>query len=84
MRRKTRLHFHEFMREVHRELQELKGIADPLDELGKRMAQRFRLICFDEFHVADMPDAMILYRLLDALFKNRVHHHHEQLPPRRG
>jgi cell division protein ZapE len=72
VRRKTRLHFHEFMREVHRELQELKGIADPLDELGKRMAQRFRLICFDEFHVADMPDAMILYRLLDALFKNRV------------
>jgi cell division protein ZapE len=70
--RKTRLHFHEFMREVHRELQELKGIADPLDELGKRMARRFRLICFDEFHVADMPDAMILYRLLDALFKNRV------------
>ncbi|MFX1680586.1 cell division protein ZapE [Mitsuaria sp. CC2] len=70
--RKTRLHFHEFMREVHRELQELKGIQDPLDELGKRIARRFRLICFDEFHVADVTDAMILYRLLDALFKNRV------------
>lgn len=70
--RKTRLHFHEFMREVHRELQELKGIPDPLDELGKRIARRFRLICFDEFHVADVTDAMILYRLLDALFKNRV------------
>ena len=36
--RKTRLHFHEFMREVHRELAELKGVADPLDELGERMA----------------------------------------------
>ncbi|MDC8783645.1 cell division protein ZapE [Roseateles koreensis] len=70
--RKTRLHFHEFMREVHRELQELKGIADPLDELGKRIAKRFRLICFDEFHVADVTDAMILHRLLDALFKYRV------------
>lgn len=70
--RKTRLHFHEFMREVHRELQELKGIADPLDELGKRIARRFRLICFDEFHVADVTDAMILHRLLDALFRNRV------------
>ncbi len=70
--RKTRLHFHEFMREVHRELQELKGIQDPLEELGKRIARRFRLICFDEFHVADVTDAMILYRLLDALFKNRV------------
>jgi len=70
--RKTRLHFHEFMREVHRELQELKGIADPLEELGKRIAKRFRLICFDEFHVADVTDAMILHRLLDSLFKHRV------------
>ena len=70
--RKTRLHFHEFMREVHRELQELKGIADPLEELGRRIAQRFRLICFDEFHVSDVTDAMILYRLLDSLFRHRV------------
>jgi cell division protein ZapE len=70
--RKTRLHFHEFMREVHRELQELKGTADPLDELGRRIARRFRIICFDEFHVADVTDAMILHRLLDALFANRV------------
>jgi cell division protein ZapE len=70
--RKTRLHFHEFMREVHRELQELKGTVNPLDELGRLMARRFRLICFDEFHVADVTDAMILHRLLDALFANRV------------
>jgi len=70
--RKTRLHFHEFMREVHRELQELKGTVNPLDELGKRIARRFRLICFDEFHVADVTDAMILHRLLDSMFANRV------------
>lgn len=70
--RKTRLHFHEFMREVHRELQELKGQQNPLDELGKRIARRFRLICFDEFHVSDVTDAMILHRLLDAMFANRV------------
>lgn len=70
--RKTRLHFHEFMREVHRELLELKGTADPLDTLGERIARRFRLICFDEFHVADVTDAMILHRLLKALFANRV------------
>src|SRR5215212_6294049 len=50
LRRKVRLHFHEFMREVHRELQDLQGTADPLDELGRRMAKRYRLICFDEFH----------------------------------
>lgn len=70
--RKTRLHFHEFMREVHRELQELKGTVNPLDELGRRIARRYRLICFDEFHVADVTDAMILHRLLQALFDNRV------------
>jgi cell division protein ZapE len=72
LQRKTRLHFHEFMREVHRELQDLKGTVNPLDELGKRIARRFRLICFDEFHVADVTDAMILHRLLQALFDNRV------------
>ena len=72
LRRKTRLHFHEFMREVHRELQDLKGTVNPLDELGRRIARRFRLICFDEFHVADVTDAMILHRLLVALFANRV------------
>jgi cell division protein ZapE len=70
--RKTRLHFHEFMREVHRELQDLKGTANPLDGLAERIARRFRLICFDEFHVADVTDAMILHRLLDAMFAQRV------------
>ena len=72
LQRKTRLHFHEFMREVHRELGELQGTVNPLDELGKRMARRYRLICFDEFHVSDITDAMILHRLLAALFENRV------------
>jgi cell division protein ZapE len=70
--RKTRLHFHEFMREVHRELQDLKGTVNPLDELGRRIARRFRLICFDEFHVADVTDAMILHRLLESMFAHRV------------
>ena len=70
--RKTRLHFHEFMREVHRELAELHGTVNPLQELGKRMSRRYRLICFDEFHVSDVTDAMILHRLLEALFENRV------------
>jgi cell division protein ZapE len=72
VQRKTRLHFHEFMREVHRELEELKGQADPLDELARRIGKRYRVICFDEFHVSDIADAMILYRLLDKLFENRV------------
>ncbi|HZX28197.1 MAG TPA: cell division protein ZapE [Telluria sp.] len=70
--RKTRLHFHEFMRGVHRQLDELKGVADPLDEVARRIAKRYRLICFDEFHVSDIADAMILYNLLKALFDNGV------------
>ena len=85
----ARLHFHEFMREVHRELQDLKGTANPLDELGRRIARRFRLICFDEFHVADVTDAMILHRLLESLFANRVsivatsNFHPDELVPER-
>lgn len=72
LKRKTRLHFHEFMREVHRELRELQGTVNPLDELGARIAKRYKLICFDEFHVADVTDALILHRLLDTLFKAGV------------
>lgn len=66
--RKTRVHFHEFMRGVHRELDAVQGNVDPLDEVGYRVARRYRLICFDEFHVADIADAMILHRLLKRLF----------------
>jgi cell division protein ZapE len=70
--RKTRLHFHEFMRDVHRQLDELRGVADPLDEVAKRVAKKYRLICFDEFHISDVADAMIMYNLLKALFDNGV------------
>jgi cell division protein ZapE len=72
IKRKTRLHFHEFMREVHRELRDLQGIVNPLDALAKRMAKRFKLICFDEFHVSEITDALILHRLLAALFEEGV------------
>jgi cell division protein ZapE len=70
--RKTRLHFHEFMRGVHRELDELTGVADPLNEVARRIAKKYRLICFDEFHISDVADAMIMYNLLKALFDNGV------------
>ncbi|CCD29072.1 AFG1-like ATPase [Candidatus Glomeribacter gigasporarum BEG34] len=69
---KTRVHFHAFMREAHRQLQTLKGIADPLHTLARRIAQRHRLICFDEFHVSDIADAMLLYRLFGSLFRQGV------------
>ncbi len=70
--RKTRIHFHEFMRGVHRELDELKGTPDPLVAVAERVARRYRLICFDEFHVSDIADAMILERLMRGLFEQRV------------
>jgi len=72
LKRKTRLHFHEFMREVHRELASMQGTVNPLNLLAKRISNKYRLICFDEFHVSDITDAMILHRLLYALFENGV------------
>ena len=70
--RKTRVHFHEFMRSVHRALDEQKDVEDPLLIVAKKIARRYRLICFDEFHVSDIADAMILYNLLQALFDHGV------------
>jgi len=62
--RKRRVHFHHFMREIHRELDALKGTEDPIAAVAERTARRYRLICFDEFHVSDIADAMILGRFL--------------------
>ncbi|UCE32770.1 MAG: AFG1 family ATPase [Burkholderiales bacterium] len=70
--RMSRVHFHEFMRSVHRELELLKGTTDPLQEVARRIARRYRLILFDEFHVSDIADAMILERLLRGLFAEGV------------
>jgi cell division protein ZapE len=62
--RRRRVHFHHFMRDVHRELDELKGTVDPLDALAGRIAKRYRLICFDEMALSDVADALIIGRLL--------------------
>jgi cell division protein ZapE len=70
--RKRRVHFHHFMREIHRELNELKGIEDPIAEAAARTARRYRLVCFDEFHVSDIADAMILGRFLEQAMERGV------------
>ena len=67
LKRKRRVHFHEFMRELHGELQKHAGETDPLDAISTTISHQLRLLCFDEFHVSDIADAMILGRLLELL-----------------
>jgi len=70
--RKRRVHFHHFMREIHRELDAVKGTEDPIAEVAARTARRHRLVCFDEFHVSDIADAMILGRFLEQAMERGV------------
>jgi cell division protein ZapE len=72
IRRRTRVHFHAFMRDIHDELATMKREVDPLATVAAHVARRWRLVCFDEFHVSDIADAMILGRLLTALFGHGV------------
>jgi cell division protein ZapE len=69
---KSRMHFHRFMRHVHHALTDLQGEADPLRKIALDFADKNRVLCFDEFFVSDITDAMILAGLLEVLFKNGV------------
>ena len=70
--KKMRIHFHRFMRRVHQELDRHKGKANPLDTVAESIACEARVICFDEFFVSDITDAMILALLLEGLFQRGV------------
>lgn len=72
IQRKMRTHFHRFMQRVHLELKELKGEKNPLTLIASQFAEEARVICFDEFFVSDIADAMILGTLMEELFKNGV------------
>ena len=72
LKRKRRIHFHEFMREIHAEMRAHAGTEDPLEPISDKIAKQLRLLCFDEFHISDIADAMILARLLEMLISKGV------------
>ena len=69
---KMRTHFHRFMQRVHRDLVSLQGQKNPLQQVAEQIAKESRVLCFDEFFVRDIGDAMILAGLMEALFKRQV------------
>lgn len=69
---KKRVHFHRFMHRVHDELKALKGVSDPLPIVAEKLAGEARVLCFDEFFVQDITDAMLLGTLMQELFKHQV------------
>ncbi|AGH81882.1 AFG1 family ATPase [Psychromonas sp. CNPT3] len=70
--RKSRLHFHHFMQQVHDELTLFSGQKNPLQKIAKKFAKQIDIICFDEFFVDDITDAMILGGIFEALFAEGV------------
>ena len=70
--RKQRLHFHRFMLRVHEELVALQGHSDPLEILADRFKAETDVLCFDEFFVSDITDAMLLGGLMKALFARGI------------
>lgn len=71
-RRKTRMHFHHFMQQVHKELNKLSGQRNPLDIVADQIYKDAVVICFDEFFVSNVTDAMILSDLFQKLFARGI------------
>lgn len=71
-KKKMRVHFHRFMRRVHKDMKRYAGHKNPLDRVAAGLADEASVICFDEFFVSDITDAMILATLMEALFARGV------------
>jgi len=71
-KQKLRCHFHEFMRTIHQQLKVFQGKKNPLNLIAKQFSKRYKVVCFDEFLVQDIGDAMILGQLMRALFEAGV------------
>lgn len=69
---KQRIHFQRFMRDIHLRLQALKGRKNPLRIIARDLSRQWRILCLDEFYVEDITDAMLLYGLLDAMFREGI------------
>ena len=69
---KIREHYYHFMQDVHQKMRLHQGSEDPLKLVAKEFAKECKVLCVDEFHVIDITDAMILYRLLDALLAEGI------------
>ncbi len=71
-KQKTRMHFHDFMHEMHDQLQRFQGSSDPLKKIAAQFARHTKILCFDEFYVSDIGDAMILANIFEAFFKEKI------------
>ena len=70
--KKVRMHFHHFLKNIHKQLIEYRGTPDPLKHIANDLVKKYKLICFDEFFVTNVADAMILSNLFNFLFDNNI------------
>lgn len=71
-KRKIRLHFHRFMQNLHESLKNFEGATDPLKKIVKDLSKKYDCLCFDEFYVEDIADAMLLGKFMTELFKSNL------------
>ena len=71
-KKKRREHFHRMMDEINNKLRDIESTENPIDQIIKSIAKNTKIICFDEFFVEDIGDAMILNKFLESLFKNHI------------